>query len=97
MDIELADTLSLVDVIDHYVIFSGDGDFRTLVDALQRKGRKVRSCRRLPAAAEDFHELRRQADNFTDPLSLKNEIGREPGERPARRQEPEPDYDEDDL
>jgi len=99
MDIELAvDTLSLVDVIDHYVIFSGDGDFRTLVDALQRKGRKVSIVSTLasqPPMISD--ELRRQADNFIDLLSLKNEIGREPGERPARRQEPEPDYDEDDL
>lgn len=99
MDIELAvDTLSLVDVIDHYVIFSGDGDFRTLVDALQRKGRKVSIVSTLasqPPMISD--ELRRQADNFIDLLSLKNEIGREPGERPARRQEPEPDYNEDDL
>src|SRR5690554_1673566 len=42
MDIELTvDALELVPQVDHYVIFSGDGDFRTLVDALQRKGRKV--------------------------------------------------------
>src|ERR687887_1738150 len=42
MDIELTvDALGLADVVDHYVIFSGDGDFRTLVEALQRRGRKV--------------------------------------------------------
>src|SRR5690554_7236023 len=42
MDIELTvDALELAPQVDHYVIFSGDGDFRTLVDALQRKGRKV--------------------------------------------------------
>ncbi|MGL4489504.1 MAG: NYN domain-containing protein, partial [Rhizobiaceae bacterium] len=42
MDMELAiDAMSLVDVVDHFVVFSGDGDFRVLVEALQRKGRKV--------------------------------------------------------
>ena len=42
MDIELAiDALELVKHVDHYVIFSGDGDFRSLVEALQRHGRKV--------------------------------------------------------
>ena len=42
MDMELAiDAMSLVDVVDHFVIFSGDGDFRILIEALQRKGRKV--------------------------------------------------------
>lgn len=99
MDIELAvDTLSLCDYIDHYVIFSGDGDFRTLVEALQRKGRKVSIVSTLasqpPMISDD---LRRQADNFIDLMSLKNEIGRDPGERPARRPEPEADFDEDDL
>ena len=42
MDIELAvDAMQLVDTIDHFVLFSGDGDFRSLVEALQRRGRKV--------------------------------------------------------
>ena len=32
MDMELAiDAMSLVDVVDHFVIFSGDGDFRVLI------------------------------------------------------------------
>src|SRR5680860_836314 len=42
MDIELTiDAMELADKVDHLVIFSGDGDFRTLVEALQRKGRKT--------------------------------------------------------
>ncbi len=42
MDIELAvDAMELVESVDHVVLFSGDGDFRSLVEALQRKGRKV--------------------------------------------------------
>ena len=89
MDIELAvDALELVDVVDHYVIFSGDGDFLSLVEALQRKGRKVSIVSTLtsqpPMISDD---LRRQADAFIDLQSLKAEVGRDPGERPVRRQE----------
>ena len=42
MDIELAvDAMRLADSLDHIVIFSGDGDFRSLVAALQQKGKRV--------------------------------------------------------
>ncbi|MEP9388882.1 NYN domain-containing protein [Mesorhizobium sp. KR9-304] len=90
MDIELTvDALELVKHVDHYVIFSGDGDFRTLVEALQRHGRKVSIVSTMasqpPMISDD---LRRQADNFIDLMSLKGELGREPIERPARRPEP---------
>ena len=45
MDIELAiDVLEMSDRVDHVVIFSGDGDFRKLVEAVQRKGRRVSIC-----------------------------------------------------
>lgn len=85
MDMELAiDAMSLVDVVDHFVIFSGDGDFRVLVEALQRKGRKVSIVSTVssqpPMIADD---LRRQCDHFIDVLSLKDEIGRAPSERPV--------------
>ena len=98
MDIELAiDAMELSDVVDHYVIFSGDGDFRTLVEALQRKGRKVSVVSTMasqpPMISDD---LRRQADHFIDLVSLKADVGRDPSERPQRRTE-EPDDDEDDL
>jgi len=90
MDIELTvDALELAEHIDHYVIFSGDGDFRTLVEALQRRGRKVSVVSTMasqpPMISDD---LRRQADNFIDLMSLKGELGREPNDRPARRPEP---------
>ena len=90
MDIELTvDALELAEYVDHYVIFSGDGDFRTLVEALQRRGRKVSIVSTMasqpPMISDD---LRRQADNFIDLMSLKSELGREPSERPVRRQEP---------
>lgn len=98
MDIELTvDALELAEYVDHYVIFSGDGDFRTLVEALQRRGRKVSVVSTMasqpPMISDD---LRRQADNFIDLMSLKGELGREPSERPARRPEPV-DADHDDI
>ncbi|MNE90245.1 NYN domain protein [compost metagenome] len=70
------------------MIFSGDGDFRSLAEALQRKGRKVSVVSTLttqPAMISD--ELRRQADHFIDLVSLKAEIGRDPSERAPRRQD----------
>ena len=90
MDIELAiDAMEQSDVVDHLVIFSGDGDFTSLVEALQRKGRKVTVVSSLlsqpPMIADD---LRRQADYFIDLTSLKAEIGREPSERPQRAYAP---------
>jgi len=100
MDIELTvDALQLADSVDHYVIFSGDGDFRTLVEALQRRGRKVSVVSTMasqPPMIAD--ELRRQADHFIELQSLRGEVGREPGERAApRRAEPESDDDEGEL
>jgi uncharacterized LabA/DUF88 family protein len=98
MDIELTvDALELAEYVDHYVIFSGDGDFRTLVEALQRRGRKVSIVSTMasqpPMISDD---LRRQADNFIDLMSLKSDLGREPSERPVRRPEPV-NADDDDI
>ncbi|MCO5071882.1 MAG: NYN domain-containing protein [Rhizobiaceae bacterium] len=89
MDIELAiDALELASTgaVDHFVLFSGDGDFRTLVQAVQRRGRKVSVISTMasqPSMISD--DLRRQADHFIDLMSLKAEVGRDPSERPARR------------
>jgi len=86
MDIELAvDAMELAEHVDHIVLFSGDGDFRSLVEAIQRKGRKVSVVSTLqtqPAMVAD--ELRRQADHFIDLSTLAPRIGRDPNERPAR-------------
>ncbi|RIY01333.1 NYN domain-containing protein [Aureimonas flava] len=103
MDIELAvDAMSLADTVHHFVLFSGDGDFRSLVEALQRKGRKVSVVSTLatqPPMIAD--ELRRQADHFIDLRTLQPEIGRSQAEREARlarRAEAEADaQDEDDA
>ncbi len=97
MDIELAiDAMELVDVVDHYVLFSGDGDFRVLVEALQRRGKKVSVISTVssqpPMISDD---LRRQADHFIDLVSLREEIGRELSERPAPRPRPADDFHDD--
>ncbi|MFC6789788.1 NYN domain-containing protein [Methylobacterium komagatae] len=86
MDIELAiDALELAPRLDHMVLFSGDGDFRSLVEAMQRRGVRVTvisTIQTQPAMISD--ELRRQADEFVDLSSLASRIGREPSERQAR-------------
>jgi len=52
MDIELAiDVMEMSERVDHVVIFSGDGDFRKLVEAVQRKGRRVSVCSTIRNAA----------------------------------------------
>jgi uncharacterized LabA/DUF88 family protein len=78
MDVELTiDALTLADRLDHIVIFSGDGDFRALVAAIQEKGRRVSiisTVQTQPAMISD--ELRRQADQFIELADLESRIGR---------------------
>jgi uncharacterized LabA/DUF88 family protein len=86
MDIELAvDAMEMVEHLDQIVLFSGDGDFRSLVEALQRKGCRVSVVSTVstqPPMVAD--ELRRQADEFVDLAQLAGRIGRDPAERLAR-------------
>lgn len=89
MDVEISvDLIEAAAYLDHIVLFSGDGDFRRVVDAVQRKGVRVSVCSTLksspPMAADD---LRRQADSFIELAELGKLVGRE------RRQQ---DYDYDD-
>ena len=91
MDIELTvDAMELAPRMDHAVLFSGDGDFRPLVESLQRQGVRVSvvsTLRSQPPMIAD--ELRRQADNFIELDALRDIIGRpprdarEPGVAPA--------------
>ena len=82
MDIELAvNAMELAPRLDHAVLFSGDGDFRPLVEALQRMGVRVSvvsTIRSQPPMIAD--ELRRQADNFIELDALRDVIGRPPRE-----------------
>ena len=78
MDIEIAvDIMEMADNLDHVVLFSGDGDFRSLVQAIQRKGKRVTvvsTVKSSPPMAAD--ELRRQADAFIDLTEIIDSICR---------------------
>jgi uncharacterized LabA/DUF88 family protein len=70
--------MELAEHVDQIVLFSGDGSFRSLVEALQRHGVRVTvvsSTSTNPPMIAD--ELRRQADAFIDLLALKGKIGRD--------------------
>jgi uncharacterized LabA/DUF88 family protein len=88
MDIELAvDAMELAEHVDQIVLFSGDGDFRSLVAAVQRRGvhvTVVSSMSIKPPMVAD--ELRRQADAFIDVTDLRSKIGRDIAERSVSRE-----------
>lgn len=79
MDIELAiDMMEMAERVDHIILFSGDGDFRRLVEAVQRKGVRVTvvsSIKTSPPMVAD--DLRRQADHFLDLDILADYIARD--------------------
>jgi uncharacterized LabA/DUF88 family protein len=88
MDIELAvHAMELAGHIDQMVLFSGDGDFRSLVEAVQRRGVRVTVVSTMssqPPMVAD--ELRRQADAFVDLVELRSKVSRDPLERPHLRE-----------
>lgn len=88
MDIELAvDAMELAGQIDEMILFSGDGDFRSLVVAMQRRGVRVAVVSTVatqPPMVAD--ERRRQADVFIDLAELQAKVGRDPSERQAARE-----------
>ena len=87
MDPEIiVDMLTFAPHIDHLVLFSGDGDFRVAVEALQRQGVRVTvvsTMKSKPAMLAD--ELRRQADAFIEIADMDKLFGR-----------PKRDYEDDD-
>lgn len=86
MDIELAtDILEMAEHLDHMILFPGDGDFRRLVERVQRHGLRVSvvsTMKSSPPMVAD--ELRRQADDFIELAELAALIARNPSERVAR-------------
>ena len=97
MDIELAiDVMEMAPHLDHAVIFSGDGDFRRLVEAIQRKGVRVTvvsTVRSAPPMVAD--ELRRQADHFVELQDLQHQIQRDSYARDHQHHDQEDDDDDD--
>jgi uncharacterized LabA/DUF88 family protein len=98
MDIEIAvDMMEMAEHVQHVILFSGDGDFRSLVEAVQRKGTRVTvvsTFRSSPPMVAD--DLRRQADNFIDLQDLTSVIARQgrPGpQHHHQAQEPAGEFD----
>jgi uncharacterized LabA/DUF88 family protein len=87
MDVEIAvDAMELAAHIDQMILFSGDGDFRSLVEAMQRRGVHVTVISTIvsqPPMIAD--ELRRQADLFTDLSDLQSKLGRDPADHSVSR------------
>ena len=98
MDVEIAvDMMEMAPHIDHAILISGDGDFRRLIEALQRQGVRVSvvsTIRTQPPMVAD--ELRRQADIFVDLAGLQNLIARETQARQDLPLDEDDDYDDED-
>jgi len=91
MDVEMVvDMINIADVVDHILLFSGDGDFRAAIKAVQAKGTRVSVLSTLkskPPMLAD--ELRRQADSIIDLSDMGPLIG-----RPKRKSDDYNDEDE---
>ncbi|NHK27555.1 NYN domain-containing protein [Parvularcula flava] len=96
VDIELAvDMVMLADKLDAVVLFTGNGDFRRAIEAVQGKGVKVTlvsTVKTTPPMASD--DIRRMADHFIDLADLQGTIGRKGA--PPRKNNDEEFFDEDD-
>jgi uncharacterized LabA/DUF88 family protein len=79
MGVELAvNAMELARQLDEIVLFSGDGDFRVLVQAVQRQGVRVSVVSTMASQPPSIaDELRRQADVFIDLMELLPKIRRE--------------------
>ena len=79
MDIELAiDMMEIAEKVDHIMLFSGDGDFKRLVETVQRKGVRVSVVSTIQSSPPMIaDELRRQADNFLELEKLFDDVGRD--------------------
>lgn len=98
IDVELAvDVMEVAGKVDHILLFTGDGGYRRLIEAVQRQGTRVTVVSTVsvsPPMAAD--EIRRQADNFVDLVSLRDEISRKHnGARPASNDDKYDDEDDD--
>lgn len=98
-DIELVvDMMQLADRLDHIILFSGNGDFRRAIEAIQARGVRVTvlsTVKSSPPMASD--ELRRQADSFIDLADLEKIVGRTGAPARKPRQENNNDEYEDDF
>jgi uncharacterized LabA/DUF88 family protein len=98
MDVEMTvDAMEIAGSVEHIVLMTGDGDFRRLIDALQRKGVKVSvvsTIKTQPPMIAD--ELRRQADFFIELSDLTEYIARAHTPRPVQSEDADDEEYEDD-
>jgi len=98
MDVEMTvDAMEVASHVEHIVLMTGDGDFRRLIDGLQRKGVKVSvvsTIKTQPPMIAD--ELRRQADFFVELADLTDYIARAHAPRPTSSADVE-DVDDDEY
>ncbi len=96
IDVELAvDVMEIAKSVDHIVLLTGDGGYRRLIEAVQRMGTQVTVISTVsvsPPLVAD--EIRRQADNFVDLASLREDISRKHSGAP-RQSRDEKEFDED--
>jgi uncharacterized LabA/DUF88 family protein len=87
INVELCvNAMELAGYIDQMVLFSGDGDFRPLVEAMQRRGVRVTVVSTVASQSMMIaDELRRQADVFVDLAELQSRIERQGSDRPVLR------------
>jgi uncharacterized LabA/DUF88 family protein len=79
--------MELAEHVDQIVLFSGDSDFRSLVEAVQRCGVQVTVISSISSQPPMIAgKLRRRADVFTDLVELQSKLGRHPSERPTPRE-----------
>lgn len=99
IDVDLAvDMLEIADRVDHIVLFSGDGGYRRLIEAAQRRGARVTVISTMANnTATIADELRRQADSFLDLNSLRDKIARARSNRPSGQGDNDDDYDDDEY
>jgi uncharacterized LabA/DUF88 family protein len=83
LDCEITvDMIRMSEFVDHLVLFSGDGDFRYLIEHLQDRGKRVTvASSRVTKTAVLSNELAKQADNFIELETLKLFAGRETKDR----------------
>lgn len=101
MDVEITvHAMEMAPYVDHIILMSGDGDFRSLAEAVQRKGVRfsvVSTIKPQPPMVAD--ELRRQADFFIELSDLHDMIAREGGaprhEHQGHDEENDDDYEDD--
>jgi uncharacterized LabA/DUF88 family protein len=72
------DAIQLAPSLDHVVLFSGSADYRSLLAALQKSGRRVTVISSRKAAERSVSdELRRQCDQFIELDDLQDRIALE--------------------